>query len=374
MRMQYLEYGKNGPKISRLGFGCMRLPTLHNDYNAVNYPAATRILRAAMEAGVNFFDSHATYHGSNSELALGKALKGWKGPRICIQTKTPWYKDEPREYFEKLLYATLEKLGVDGIDYLFHHSLSMDVWRKRGRQFIAFTDWAMNRGLIHHRGFSSHDSGKNINQFIKTGEFDAMLVPHNWLNPVYVEQIALAAERGMGVSVMNPVGGGFLAMNAPQVLNLLPGAKTAAEVGLRYALATPGVVAALSGMNAIAQVRENVATASRKTPLTAGERQAMNSAMARIEAQTKAFCSACGYCMPCPHGVDIPLNFRALQRERFFGQTKLAKLEYQSLKTDKSDTRATRCKRCGKCEPKCPNQVPIVRQLREVAHTLETSA
>ena len=161
--MQYSRHGKDGPEISRLGFGAMRLPARKKgDWGSVNYTRSVEVIRAAMEGGVNFIDSHHNYHHGKSEIAIGKALKGWKGQRIYVQTKTPWYRPEPREYFEKLLYQALEKLGVDSIDYLLHHSMRMDAWKKRGKKFIRFTDWALRRGLIRHRGFSTRTCGTRL--------------------------------------------------------------------------------------------------------------------------------------------------------------------------------------------------------------------
>lgn len=374
--MQYAQYGKDGPMVSRLGFGVMRLPTrAKRDWGKVNFTRSVPLLRAAMEAGVNFFDSHHQYHGGNSEVAIGRALKGWKGQRIYIQTKTPWYNEEPTEYFEKLLYAALEKLGVDCIDYLLHHSMSMPVWNKRGRKFIRFTDWAIRRGLIRHRGFSSHETPENIKTFIDTGEFSAMLVSYNWMNPQVREAIAYAADRGMGVAVMNPIGGGTLATSTPQILRLLPGARTASEISLRYVLDTPGVTLALSGMNSLEQLEENVAIASRKVMITEKQRQRFLERLERIEREAKEFCTACGYCMPCKHGVDIPQNFRLFNQVRFFGRLEWAQKQYQRLKNDEQGNRsAEACKRCGACLPKCPNKVPIIEQLQQVAATLAGAA
>jgi len=370
--MQYAQYGKDGPWISRLGFGAMRLPTRkRGDWNAVNFRRSVEVMRAALDAGVNIFDSHHNYHGGNSELAIGRALKGWKGQRVYIQTKTPWYREEPRWHFEKLLYEALEKLGVGAIDYLLHHSMSMPVWKKRGRKFIRFTDWALKKGLIRHRGFSSHETPENIKKFVDTGEFSVMLVSYNWMNPQVRDAIAYAADRGMGVTVMNPVGGGSLATDTPQILRLVRGAKTAAEVSLRYVLATPGVTAALSGMNTLAQVAENVAVASRKTPLTEKQQQRMLQRLEQIDRQAREFCTACGYCMPCKHGVDIPGNFQLLNQVRFFGRLQWARERYGQLaKHKEGDRSAGACKRCGECLPKCPNKVPIIDQLQEVAATL----
>jgi len=370
--VQYRRYGKNGPDVSCLGFGAMRLPVRHGDYDTVNYTRSLELMRAAMDAGVNLFDSHHTmYHGGHSEVAIGKALKGWKGHHIHVQTKTPWYQEKPTTYFETLLREALEKLGVPCIDYYLHHSLRMDAWKKRGKKFIKFTDRAMQRGLIRRRGFSSHDTPENIRSFIDTGEFSAMLVSYNWMNPAMRDTIAYAADRGMGVSVMNPVGGGTLAVRTPPVMRLLAGAGSAAEIAFRYVLATPGITCALSGMNTMEQLRENLVVAGRKAFMTPRQQECMQEGLRRIEGASRKFCTACGYCMPCPHGVDIPGNFALLSRARLFGHVQWARAQYTRLKKrPDGDGSAEACRQCEACEPKCPNGIPITRQLQDVAAIL----
>jgi len=371
--MIYRQYGKDGPEISRLGFGAMRLPRRNKNagWESVNYTRSVEVIRAALDAGVNFIDSHHNYHEGKSEIAIGKALKGWKGHRVYIQTKTPWYRGEPRKFYERLLYEALEKLGVDCIDVLLNHMLSLKVWKKRGRQFIRFTDWAIKRGLIRRRGFSSHDRVENIRKLIDTGEFSVVLLSYNWMNQEVKDLIARAAGKGMGVSIMNPVGGGTLSTPTPEIMRLLPGAKSAAEIGLRWVLSTPGVTSALSGMNTLEQVAENAKVASRKTPMTAKQRRRMQARLDKIAAASQKFCTACGYCMPCRHGVDIPANFRLLDRVRFFGQVQLAKERYKRLKNHRDgDRSAEACRQCGECEPKCPIHVPIIKQLQEVSSLL----
>jgi predicted aldo/keto reductase-like oxidoreductase len=370
--MQYRQFGKGGPEISRLGFGAMRLPARkQGEWGSVNFTRATEVLRAAFEAGVNFVDSHHGYHGGLSEVAVGKALKGWKGRRIYIQTKTPWYREEPEDYFKKLLEQALEKLGVDSIDYLLHHAMSMSVWKKRGKRFLKFSDWAMKQGLVRHRGFSTHETPENIQAFIDTGEFACMLVSYNWMNPAVRETIARAEHKGMGVTVMNPVGGGALATTTRQIKGLVSGAGSAAEVALRYVLATPGVTCALSGMNTLEQVAENAAIASRRRFLTESQYNAMQYRLGRIRQRAARFCTGCGYCMPCPHGVDIPGNFGLLNQARFFGRDEWARQQYVRLKAHKNGNKSAEvCRQCGECLPKCPNHVPIVEQLEEVKEAL----
>jgi predicted aldo/keto reductase-like oxidoreductase len=360
----------------------MRLPTrVKSDWTSVIYKRGVPLLRAAMKAGVNFLDTHHNYQGGKSEIAIGKALQQWrtdipvcrrKGKRpIIIQTKTPFYREEKQEYFERRLDEALEKLGVDRIDYLLFHSMNMGMWKKRGKAFVRFTDKALKRGLIAHRGFSSHDNPENVKKFVDTGEFSAMLLSYNWMNRREQEALAYGASKGLGVSVMNPLGGGTLATSTKQIMRLLPGAKTAAEIALRFVLATPGVDLALSGMNSHAQLAENLAVASRKTPVTAKQWKRFNERLDDVDAKAAEYCTACGYCMPCPHGVDIPSNFRLLNQVRFFGRIDWAKAQFKRLKAHRDgDKSALVCKECGRCLDKCPNDVEIINQLQEVAATL----
>jgi len=370
--MQYRKYGKGGPEVSALGFGVMRLPARRKgEWGSVNFTQSLAVMRRAMQAGVNFFDSHHGYHEGLSEVAIGRALKGWKGQRIYVQTKTPFYNVKPLGHFKKLIEEALEKMGVNCIDYLLFHSLEMKTFKKRGRQFFKLTDWAMKRGYIHRRGFSTHDTPEHVKEFIDTGEFSAMVVSYNWLNPTMAETIAYGARRGMGVAVMNPVGGGGLAVNTPEVLRLLRGAASAAEIGFRFVLSTPGVSVALSGMNTIEQVDENVAVAGRKTAMTPLQRKRMLERLKDIQQRGKLVCAACGYCMPCPHGVDIPGNFRLLNQARLLGLEDFARRQFSWLTRHKDgDKSALACKKCGKCLSKCPNNVPIIEQLTEAAELL----
>lgn len=363
--MQYSQYGKNGPRISRLGFGVMRLPSRKKgNWGSVNFTRSVAVMRAALEAGVNFFDSHHQYHNGLSEVALGMALKGWKGQRVYIQTKTPMYNEEPLAWHKEKTVEALEKTGANCIDFLFFHSMSMPSFKKRGKDFFKLTDWAIKKGYVIQRGFSSHDSPKNIKAFIDTGEFSAMLLSYNLLNPEMRDVIAYAADKGMGVTVMNPVAGGSLAANTKQILKLLPGAKTGPEVALRYVLDTPGVTAAFSGMNTLEQVAENVRIAAKKIVITKKQRQVMKAGLKKFKTQSMSLCTACGYCMPCPSGVDIPLNFVQLNHARLLGLTDAAAAHINALKAQKSSAFA--CTQCGQCLEKCPNKIPIIENLVEV--------
>ncbi len=370
--MQYRKYGKQGPEISVLGFGAMRLPLRkRNDRSRVNFSRSVEVMRKALEAGVNLIDSHHQYHYGFSEVAIGRALKGWKGHRVYIQTKAPFYRERPLDYFKKLLEEALQKTGTNSIDYLLFHSMEMNTFKKHGRKFFRLTDWAIKKGLVRFRGFSSHDTPDHVKAFVDTKEFSSMLVSFNFMNREMEDTIAYAADQGMGVSVMNPVGGGTLSARTRYILRLLPGARSSAEAALRYVLSTPGVTAALSGMNTLEQVEENTRIASRKTVMTEKQRAAMVKRLETIRRESMLFCTSCGYCMPCPHGVDIPQNFLLLNQARFFGLVEASRARYRRLRDHRDGNKsALVCRRCESCLPKCPNNVPIIDQLAMTAEML----
>jgi predicted aldo/keto reductase-like oxidoreductase len=183
--------------------------------------------------------------------------------------------------------------------------------------------------------------------------------------------IAYGAQKGLGVSVMNPLAGGTIAANTPEIMRLIRGAKSAAEIGFRFVMSTPGVCVALSGMNATEQVDENVRTASRRIQMTPLQRETMLTRLEKIRQRGLLICTACGYCMPCPHGVDIPGNLRLLNQTTLLGLRNHSTMAFANLRNRKDgDLSALACKRCGKCLAKCPNRVPIIQRLEETADLL----
>ena len=164
-----------------------------------------------------------------------------------------------------------------------------------------------------------------------------------------------------------------MTVNSREVLRLLPGAKTGAEIGFRYVLDTPGVTCALSGMNTVEQVHENTKTAGRKVPFTLAQRKAFKKGIEKFKKLSESICTSCGYCMPCSAGVDIPANFMYLNRAKFLGleETAIRELTARLKKWSRTDKTATVCVQCGKCLPKCPNKIPIIEQLQEVARLIK---
>lgn len=370
--MQYRVLGKTGIKVSALGFGAMRLPTLPD--KKVDRAEAVRVIHRAFELGVNYIDTAYGYHGGESEEVVGQALKGWRD-KVIVSTKNP-YKQSSGAEWRRHLETSLKRLGVDYIDlYLFHFlawaELSGPMQAPGGP--VEEAQKALKEGKIRYLSFSCHDKPENMIKCIDTGLFATLTCQYNLLDRTNEKAMAYAHQKGLGVIIMGPVGGGRLVAPS-EFQKLLPGVKSTPEIALRFVLSNPVVSTALSGMNSIQQVEENVATASRPEPLTAEERQRILEMLDKYKKLSDLYCTGCNYCMPCPNEVQIPTNFRLMNYHRVYGLTDYAKRQYRNISPtawgEFKGRRADECKECGQCEPKCPQKIPIMKQLKEVARTL----
>ena len=363
--MQYATLGRTGFKVSRLGFGAMRLP-MKGDL--VDRDLAIPMIHRAFEAGVNYIDTAVGYCNGDSQRVVGEALKGWRD-RIVVSTKNHYYNKADDRPWWKHLEDSLRRLDVETIDIYNFHGL-------RWERFIDQVDgpdgqltWmqkAKDQGLIRHICFSFHDTGENLVKLGKTGAFDSVTLQYNLLDRSNEKAIAAVRKMGMGVVVMGPVGGGRLGSPSEAIQKMIPGARSVPEVALRFVLANPGVTIALSGMSTMGHVEENVRVASKTTPLSATEKRRVQSTLRRYKKLAELYCTGCDYCMPCPAGVEIPRNFMALNYARVYGLADVAREQYGRIRG-----KATRCLACGKCLEKCPQNIDIIAQLRETVRTLD---
>jgi hypothetical protein len=360
--MQYRPLGKTGLQVSALAMGCMRLPEHDPEL-------AAQVVEAAIAAGVNYFETTRGYINGKCQHLVAPGLKG-RSRGLIVSGKAGVGADTTADSYRKEIELQMQILGVDYLEFFQVGWFSLDrleLLTQKGGALEAL-DKARSEGLLGHIGFTGHDRPGNFVKLIETGLFSSLTIPYNMLDRSYAPTIKRAGELGVGVVVMCPVGGGMLASPAPQLQQLIPGgASTTAAAALRFVLANPDVSCACSGMNTLEMLRENVATAEAFTGADAEDHARMNRILDEFAALGERFCTACGYCMDCPNGLDIPRNFRIYNLARVYGLRDWARQEYASLEEGK---RASSCNQCATCEPKCPNQLPIMEQLQEVARAL----
>ncbi|HUW83863.1 MAG TPA: aldo/keto reductase [Phycisphaerae bacterium] len=370
--MLYRSYGKTQFQASRLGYGVMRLPV--DEQHNVDMDKAVKVLRHAYDAGINIFDTHHNYHRSQSEEALGHAFAGVRD-QVFIQTKNPFYRGESGgDTYRSRLEAALKRLQTDYVDGYMAHSVSQDSWEADGHgdAFVAAAAKFRDEGLVRFVGFSAHGTPEFIDKLIDTGQCDLVLFQYNLLDRAYEPCFAHAHARGVATGVMGPMAGGMLGPPTPEVAAMYPpGIASTPELCLRFVLSNENIDVAFSGMTQPEWIDQNAEVVSHLRPLGPADRKHLEAAVAEKKKLAELYCTACNYCMPCPHGVDIPRNFQFMNLHRLYGATEFARHRYSHLRTEGDPPlAASACTQCGECEPKCPQNISIVEQLQDVARTL----
>ncbi|NMB11249.1 MAG: 4Fe-4S dicluster domain-containing protein [Firmicutes bacterium] len=373
--MQYRKFGNTGVQISALGFGAMRLPEIEEKGTfRIDEDRALLTITRAFELGVNYIDTAYGYCHGNSEIVVGKALKGWRD-KVYLSTKLPVWMVKAKADYRRLLEGQLRKLDVDYIDFYHFHALDQERFETVVLKYDLLDEAqkAKDEGLIKHISFSFHDDPEVLKRLVDVGIFSSLLCQYNLLDRANEEAIAYAHAKGMGVVIMGPVAGGRLAASSRTIQELLEGrAVSTPELALRFVLANNHVSCALSGMSSVEMVEENVKTASLKTHLTDDELQKIKMALVENERLAELYCTGCDYCMPCPNDINIPLNFRLMNYHRAYGLTDYARGEYRKIGSTEQlkGRKAEECVECGICEEKCPQKIAIRKQLKETAAAL----
>jgi predicted aldo/keto reductase-like oxidoreductase len=374
--MQYRDLGNTGIKISTLGFGSMRLPSkIINGKTIYDVEESIKIIHRAFNLGVNYIDTAPYYCDSESEAIVGQALKGFRN-KVYLSTKNP-IKDASGLHYRERLESSLKKLDVDFIDFYHMWGISLETYQQKidvpdGPLFQALK--AKEEGLIKHLSFSFHDKPENMIKLIDTGHFETVLCQYNLLDRSNEDAIAYAREKGLGVIIMGPIGGGRLGSPSQVIHNLLPGKiKSSAEVALRFVITNPNITCALSGMSSIEMVEENASIASNENSLSENELKTIQDSMQQNKRLAELYCTGCNYCLPCPNDVNIPLNFKLMNYHRVYGLTDYAKAEYKKIGSNDQmkGKKADECIECGLCESKCPQKIQIRKQLKETANALK---
>ena len=374
--MQYRE-DKYGNKLSMLGFGCMRFT---KNGNSIDIDKAEKEILAAIEAGVNYFDTAYVYSGS--EAAIGEIFeRNHIREKINIATKLPQYMINNRAGLDKYFSEELSRLRTDYIDYyLMHHLTDVDMWEKL--KDVGIIDWIKQKkeaGIIRNIGFSYHGNTDNFLKILNDYDWDFCQIQYNYLDEVSqagADGLRAAYEKHIPVVIMEPLRGGKL-------VNMLPeGALKAmkdsgrgwspAEWAFRWLYDQPEVTVVLSGMNSVEMVEENcrIASETEAGSMTTAEFDVLKTVIDEIKAHEKVGCTGCRYCMPCPKGVDIPGIFRCYNAMYTEGKSDGRFQFAQTVGLTREPSFASQCIQCGKCEKHCPQNIPIREKLKEADKAL----
>ncbi len=380
--MKYRKFGKLDWEVSALGFGAMRFPILDNDTSKIDEPEAIRMIRYAIDQGVNYVDTAYPYHRGNSEFLVGKALKDGYRQKVALATKMPTWLVEKREDFDKYLDEQLEKLQTDRIDFYLLHGLSNQRWPKI--RDLGVTDWAeekIDESKIGHIGFSFHDEYPMIKEIVD--HYDGWTfcqIQYNYMDTESsyrapgTKGLKHAASKGLAVVVMEPIQGGRLAITSPPEIQELwdeaPVERSPAEWALQWVWNHPEVSVVLSGMSTMQHVVENIESAGRSGPgiLTQEELDIVAEVQKKYAELGYIGCTNCLYCQPCPEGVLIPQIIDVLNENYTKSRDEAKKAYIEALP---EEGRAGKCAQCGTCEEQCPQGLPIMNLMRGAARLYE---
>lgn len=381
-RMLYRKFPRCRHDLSILGFGCMRLPPAEGQQvgGKIDEQKATAMIRAAIDGGVNYIDTAYPYHNGESETVVGKALGEGYRDQVFLATKLPSWLVTSREDMDRYLDEQLAKLATDHIDFYLLHGLGAETWANLSRLgVLEFLDSARADGRIRHPAFSFHDEFPVFREIVDAYPWTFAQIQYNYMDEQYqagTEGVRYAAERDLGIVVMEPLRGGLLSGDVPAIrkhLRSAPVRRTPSEWGLRWVWDHPEVTVVLSGMSAMEQVEENLACAAQGLPnsLSPEERAVVEKMRDTFASRVKIPCTGCRYCMPCEQGVDIPSCFMYYnQAYTYDAREKATGVYLWALDGSFSGGipgYASCCVQCGECEEKCPQHFPIREYLQDVA-------
>jgi hypothetical protein len=379
--MKYRKFGKLDWKVSALGFGAMRLPVINGDHAVINEPESIKMIRYAIDHGVNYIDSAYFYHRGNSEVLVSKALRDGYREKVRIATKLPCGDVHVEQDIDRLFNEQKTRLQTNKVDFYLLHGLNKTEWPKvRDFGVLKWAERKMAEGQIGHLGFSFHDDYNVFQEIIDAYDNWTMTqIQYNYMDEqtqAGTKGLEYANKKGLAVVVMEPIRGGRLAKPPEKVAKIWAGApvqRTPAEWALRWVWNHPEVATALSGMGNMEQVIENLAYAEHSQPhnLTPDELALISKARDAYVSLTAVACTGCRYCMPCPNDVDIPRVFE-FYNEAMIYDTVAEQRRMYNFPGRFKDHRADKCTKCDQCVDKCPQKLAIP-ELLEKAHEFLTA-
>lgn len=368
-----------GNQISILGYGCMRFT---QNAGKIDMEKAEKEVMAAYHGGVNYYDTAYVYPGS--EVVLGQILaKNGIRKEVKIATKLPHYLIKKSDSMDKYFREQLQRLQTDYIDYYLMHMLTdIATWERLKK--IGIIEWLEEKkksGAIRQVGFSYHGNSDMFCQLVDAYDWDFCQIQYNYMDEnsqAGRKGLQYASKKGIPVIIMEPLRGGRLVNNLPEdaekIFEEYPVKHTPVQWALRWLWNQPEVTCVLSGMNSLEMVEDNVKTASTVEvgELGGEEEQMLQNVVSAINKKIKVGCTGCGYCMPCPMGVDIPGTFAAYNRCYSDGLYVAYKEYLMCTALRQNSSGASKCVECGKCEQHCPQHIAIRKELKNAKKKLET--
>jgi hypothetical protein len=380
--MQYRSFGRLDWKVSALGFGCMRLPTLDEKPNSpdIAEAEALRMIRHAIDNGVNYFDTAYPYHEGQSEVMVGKALRDGYREKVRLATKLPVWMVEGTADFNRLLNEQLKKLETEHIDFYLLHALNRSRWRNIVLKHDLLTQAAvaLADGRICHLGFSFHDEYEGFEEIVNGSDLWSFCqIQYNYMdteNQAGTRGLKLAAGKGLAVVIMEPLIGGRLAdppKDVRKAMERFPVRRSPVEWALEWLWDQPEVSVVLSGMSNMTQVEENLRSADHLSIQSFSPAEQALIAEVREKYRTRIAipCTKCNYCMPCPNGVWIPANFEFFNYAHLYDDVAGARFRYKVFLTE--EQRSGACIDCGTCADLCPQQIEIGEWMPRVSALLD---
>ena len=365
-------FPKINERTSLLGLGGMRFPTLEN--GEVDEAEAIRMIRHAVDSGINYLDTAYTYHGGKSERIFGKAFKDGYREKILLADKLPIWLVKEEADVRRFAEEQLERLETDCIDLYLVHAVNEADWKTtRECNVLPIMEELRAEGKIRYIGFSFHDKYELFEEVIDYYPWDFCQIQLNYMDTKFQAGLAgleYAASKGIGVVIMEPLKGGRLTDAVPdqvqKIWNEAPVNRPPVEWAFKWLAARPEVTTILSGMSSMEQLDQNIRLFSKEDlpDLTSGE-------LARIERVAEVYrglikygCTECRYCMPCPSGVAIPRLIRFINDWNAYEKNPSLKEEYLTWMDETEH--ASNCVRCGHCEEHCPQKLPIMDIMGEI--------
>ncbi len=370
-----------GHDTPKLGFGMMRLPKLED--GSMDMDQICQMVDVFMGAGLTYFDTAYVYDGGDSEIATRKALvERYPRDAYTITTKAnAWLGSPTATEVKQQLQTSMERLGVDYLDYYLLHAIQDN--NQQTYDDFGLWDWIRDlkkQGIIRHWGFSFHAGPERLERLLSAYpdiDFIQLQINYADMEDPGVQARAnheVAKAHGVPFTIMEPVKGGSLATPPRAVREIFDAANPEASYAswaIRYAASLEGVLTVLSGMSTLEQVQDNVSYMRNFKPLTADEQAVIARVREVLDGVHQYKCTACHYCTDgCPMGIPIPDFFKAMNRKLIFENEEEALRRYGKA-SKKAGVNASDCIGCGQCEAACPQGLPIIEYLQEVADALE---